>query len=316
MKICFTSYHKYPGSLYGVASHSVHDNIVKGLVELGHDVFYHLKEAPEVALPEGVKYTPSRIKGADIYQINEGELDANLDIDVPWVRSIHCDVRIKGYPLDIKKPNWIYVSKTLAQLYGSDRFALNGIDPDEFIYSDVKSDYLFFIVGGLARAKMKGLERAFVIAEKSGIKLKIAGSSQDENEIEQFRRLCNSRNAEFCGPVYGKQKAELFAGAKAVLFPSRYNEACPLVILESLMSGTPVISTSNGACPELLNEDVGFICNNEDDYLQALEQVDSIQSKKCRAYAINNFHYLDMAKSYVSQYEYELGKCPTLNQYL
>ena len=308
MKIYFSSYHKYPGRLHGVASHAVHDNLVKGLGELGHEVYYHLKEKPDRPLPSGVIYTDTRAIGADIYHINDGDLEDVFDDKFPWVRILHCDVRLHGYELDICKDNWIYVSETLANLYGSSRFVHNGINPDEFIFSETKDDYLFFIVGGVNRAEMKGVEEALSIAEKCGIRLKVAGSSDDKVELELFKSFCEKRGAEFCGPVYEKQKAELFAGAKALLFPSKFNEACPLVISESLVSGTPVIASANGANPELLTDDVGFICHTEQDYLDAVSAVDSIKPSKCRAYALEHFHYLKMAKNYVLQYEHELER--------
>ncbi len=308
MKIHFSSYHRYPGRLYGVASHSVHDNIVKGLSELGHEVWYSLKEPPEVPLPEGVIYTPDRIKDADIYHINNNSFEDLPEENIPWVKVVHCDVRIQGYELDLCQDNWIYVSKTLAKLYDSERYVRNGINPAEFIYSDVKDDYLFFLVGGLGRAEMKGLEMAMTVAEKTGTKLKIAGTSNDPVELEKFGEYCKSRGVTFCGPVHGQKKAELFAGAKAVLFPSKYNEACPLVIAEALMSGTPVISSDNGACPELLTNKVGFVCHEELDYLKAIDNIDSIQNIDCRNYALENFHYLRMAEQYAEQYEFELGK--------
>lgn len=312
MKIYFSSYHKYPGRLHGVASHSVHDNIVKGLCELGHQVFYHLKESPELPLHEGAIYTDTRHVKADIYHINDGNIEDVYD-DFPWVRVLHCDVRLHGYELDICKDNWIYVSKTLASLYDSNRFVLNGINPEEFIYSETKDDYLFFIVGGVSRAEMKGVEEALSIAEKSGCTLKIAGSSNDKVELEIFRSFCEKRGAIFCGPVYGKEKAELFAGAKALLFPSRFNEACPLVVSESLMSGTPVIASANGANPELLNDTLGFICKNESDYLTAIDSLDRIKPVDCRNYALKHFHYLEMAKNYVLQYQYELERFKVSN---
>lgn len=308
MRIYFSSYHKYPGRLYGVASHSVHDNIVRGLGELGHEVWYHLKERPVRKLPEGVRYCSNRIANADIYHINDGDLEDSPSQHIPWVRVLHCDVRIKGYDLNIRKDNWIYVSQTLARLYNSDRYVVNGIDPDDFIYSESKGDYLFFIVGGLQRAEMKGLEIALRVAKKSGVELKIAGTSNDTRELERFAQFCKDRGVTFCGPVYGQKKAELFAGARALLFPSKYNEACPLVISEALMSGTPVISSMNGACPELLNDKVGFLCKYEEDYLEAIDGLGRIQASDCRKHAMEHFHYLKMAQEYVLQYEYELEK--------
>lgn len=308
MKISFSSYHKYPGSLYGVAAHAVHDYIVKGLCELGHEVWYHLKEKPERTLPEGAVYSKNRLNNADIYHINDGSLEEESEKGIPWVRALHSDIRLNGFSLDIAHDNWIYVSKTLANLYGSDRYVLNGIDPNDFVYSATKDDYLFFIVGGLQRAEMKGLEMALAVAEKSGRELKIAGSSEDQSELEKFESFCKKRGVDFLGPVFGQKKADVFAGAKALLFPSKYNEACPLVIAESLMSGTPVIASSNGAIPELLDEKVGFVCDDISDYLSAIDNIDSISHDDCRTYAMKHFHYLDMAKGYLAQYEYQLGR--------
>jgi len=307
MRISFSSYHKYPGSLHGVAAHSVHDNIVKGLCELGHEVWYHLKEQPQVTLPDGAIYSKERRDNADIYHINDGSLEEESDKGIPWVRALHSDIRLNGFTLDIAHENWIYVSKTLADLYGSDRYVLNGVDPKDFVYSETKDDYLFFIVGGLQRAEMKGLEMALEVADKSGIELKIAGSSQDQSELDKFQSFCEKRNVTFLGPVFGQEKADLFAGAMALLFPSKYNEACPLVISESLMSGTPVIASTNGAIPELLNDKIGFVCNDISDYMTALDSIGTIEPNECRTYAMEHFHYLKMAKGYAAQYEYELA---------
>lgn len=56
------------------------------------------------------------------------------------------------------------------------------------------------------------------------------------------------------GPVYGPQKAAFFRGLDVFLFPTRYvNEAQPLVVLEALAAGIPVLATNRGC----IAEDVG-----------------------------------------------------------
>ena len=308
MKIYFSSYHSYPGNLYGVASHSVHDNLVKGLAELGHDVWYHLKDKPETELPPGVKYTSTWKNDVDIWHINDGDLKDAPKTDIPWVKILHCDIRIKGLPLNLSRKNWIYVSETLAELYQSRRFVHNGIDPSNFIYSETKDNYLFFLVGGVNRAHMKGIDIALSVAQKAGMKLKVAGTSTDEDQLLEFKNMCERSGAHFVGSVHGLEKAELFAGARALLFPSRFNEACPLVVLEALMSGTPVIASNNGALPELINSKVGMLCAEEDDYLLAIDRIDELKAEDCRKYALDNFHYSKMASAYVEQYKEELVK--------
>ncbi len=39
------------------------------------------------------------------------------------------------------------------------------------------------------------------------------------------------------------------------------------------MSGTPVICSDKGACPEIITRDVGFVCRYEPDYLNAIRKV-------------------------------------------
>ena len=93
------------------------------------------------------------------------------------------------------------------------------------------------------------------------------------------------------------------AGAKALLFPTQWNESFGLVMAEALMSGTPVISSSNGACPELITPDVGWICNGPEDYARAILRAHEVAPAKCREKAMRDFHYRRMAVEYVVKYE-------------
>ena len=163
-------------------------------------------------------------------------------------------------------------------------------------------------MGGVDRAIPKGLDIAFAIAKATGIELRVAGSTKNPHKMEAFKALCEKNKAIFMGAVYGERKAELFAGAKALLFPSRYNEACPLVIAEALMSGTPVIASDCGANPELIDEKIGFICSNLSAYIRAINQVGKIDPAKCRERAMDKFHYHVMAKGYVQEYKKEIEK--------
>lgn len=51
MRICFSAGHPYPGKLQGKAIPALHDNLVLGLAEAGHTVFYHLPAEPALPLP-------------------------------------------------------------------------------------------------------------------------------------------------------------------------------------------------------------------------------------------------------------------------
>jgi glycosyltransferase involved in cell wall biosynthesis len=188
---------------------------------------------------------------------------------------------------------------------------LNGVDPDACIYSDTKQDYIMFM-SSMDWEMQKGLDIALSLAARYRFRLVVAGTGNNYKRIVRVQTLCRQIGATYVGDVRGKRKAELLAGAKAFLFPTRVNEAFGLGMAEALMSGTPVICSNNGACPELITPDVGFICRDDREYVAALRNVANISPKACREKALREFHYQRMAADYVSEYEKELAARPTV----
>ena len=306
MKIYLSSGHRYPGRLHGVASHAVHDWLAKGLGELGHRVFYHLEEQPGESLPEGVSWCDHIPPEVDVVHINHGPEDQVPATGKPWVRIEHSYPKWRGQAEDLAMPNWIYVSQTHAELCGSQRYVYNGIDPADFIYSATKDDYYLFLFTHLRRAQQKGLDVALELARKTGIELRIAVADDDARALRVFEEKCRAQGAVPVGEVRGVRKAELLAGARALLFPSQWPEPFGLVLAEALVSGTPVIGSDKGAIPELMSSEVGFVCGEEADYINAIANIDRIEPEACRALAIERFHYLQMAGGYIGEYEAEI----------
>lgn len=307
MRIYLSSGHRYPGWRYGVASNVVHDRLARGLSELGHEVRYHLKDFGEERLPEGIEPVTRSRGDEDILHINHTYVADKPETKLPWVRAVHSDLLDQGVPRDTAKPNFIFVSRTIAQLHESDRFVRNGIDPAEFIYSETKGDHFLFIVSGdIQKARRKGLDIAFWIAKESGFPLVVAGGSGEPREMAAYGDLCRSNGAVFVGIVHGERKAELFTAAKALLFPTQINEAFGLPVAEALMSGTAVIASNNGAMSELLDPAGGFVCADESAYLNAVANLGRIRPQDCRRLALERFHYLSMAQGYVREYQREI----------
>jgi glycosyltransferase involved in cell wall biosynthesis len=290
------------------ASCRVLDCLAKGLAELGHTVFYFLEQGAAVPPAPGVTLVGGPAPAVDIIHVQVEELVDKIGTQgTPWVRTCHVDVQVKGLDRTVAKENWIYVSRTLAETYGSDRYVLNAVDPSEFLYSETKDDYLLFVCG-LERAMNKGLDVALGLASQLGFRLIVAGSSWDAPLVDHIAGLCREHGAEYVGEVYGVRKAALFAGAKALLFPTKWNEAFGLVMIEALMSGTPVICSNNGACPEIISPEVGFVCANEKEYIEAVERIGEISPTACREKAMRDYHYLRMARDYVREYEREIAR--------
>jgi len=316
MRVEFCSnFHRYPAALAplgdrGQAGYRVLDLIAKGVAELGHDVSYCLPRGLLAPLPRGVAHTTALSFDADVFHYQNGNLEDDVTDtgEVPWVRTCHTDLQVRNVSRTVAKPNWVFVSRTLADTYGSNRYVLNGVDPEELIYSETKEDYAVFMCD-LRRAYNKGFDVALDLCRELGFRLIVAGGSVDAADIATLREAAAGANVEFRGEVWGSEKAELLAGARALLFPTRINEAFGLVIAEALMSGTPVITSDLGACPELVSSDVGFVCGSMDDYRRAFADIGLIEPRRCREKAMLDYHYLRMAEGYVREYEREIAGC-------
>jgi glycosyltransferase involved in cell wall biosynthesis len=322
MRLLISSTHRYP-ALTEIGSgllpkpfpsgsgFLVHDLMVKGLAELGHEVFYLLRSGADKKPPEGVTVVSEPTNDVDVlHTISDRDLDlveARQARRKPWVTTCHLDPRARGHERATTTNNWIFVSRTLARLYGRDRYVLNGIDPAEYIFSETKDDYLLFMSTmdwGLA----KGLDVVLSLSARMGFKLVVAGTGKDQASINQVAEMCRNVKADYVGDVRGKAKAELLAGARAFLFPTKLDEAFGLGMVEALMSGTPVICSDRGACPEIISPDVGIVCREESDYVAAVDQIAAISPQACRDKAILEYHYQQMAASYVVEYEKEIER--------
>ena len=324
MRILLSSNHRYPGAPKtgsglrpkpwpSGSGFVVHDLIAKGLAELGHEVFYRLPEGAEEPLPKGVRLVDDLVADVDIVHTMRGrdhELLGKAEArGIPSVVTCHLDPTVPGRLMpDLILDNWIFVSRTLARSLGRQRYVLNGIDPSEYQYSETKQDYFLFIAS-MDWAHHKGLDLALDLSRKLGFRLVVAGSAKTQSTIEEIARRCLGAGADYLGDVRGREKAALFANARSLLFPTQVNEAFGLAIAEALMSGTPVICSSHGACAELVTPDVGFVCRTELDYDEAFARLETIAPASCRATALAKFHYLRMARDYLREYAIEISRC-------
>jgi len=321
MRVMLSSEHQYPSS-NGISSgrhprefssgsgHHLHDLLAKGLSELGHEVLYLLPRGAAAPLPPGVSLISEPDGRADIYHTIAFEDQAVVEYmesrAKPWVTTCHLDRRTGQDAERIAGRNCIFVSETLARSRGGSRYVHNGLDPADYVYSETKDDYFLFM-SAMERAWQKGLETAFAIAQRAEVQLVVAGTAGTYEFIQEMASVCERNRAKYVGDVRGAEKAELFAGAKAFLFPTKLNEAFGLVMVEALLSGTPVICSANGACPEVIGPEVGFVCDEPADYHAAVARLGQIKPAACRAFALERYHYLRMAAGYVKEYEAELA---------
>jgi len=311
VRVLLTADHRYPASRFpsrgaGRASARVLDLLARGLAELGHTVLYALEGGEDTPLPEGVVAAMER-DAARVDVVHHQRItpyEKGGAIGRPWVRTIHADLFAAGYDRArlAVSDNWIYVSRALAGTFGSERWVHNGVDPAELIYSPTKGHDLLFM-GALDRAWEKGLDLALDVAAAVGRRLVIAGSAASADAQAQVEAMSRGHDVLFAGEVAGEAKAELLAHARALIAPSRAPEAFGLVCVEALLSGTPVICTDQGGLPEIVTSDTGFVCRSREELIAAADAIDTIDPQRCGAHALERFHYLRMAESYVKEYE-------------
>jgi glycosyltransferase involved in cell wall biosynthesis len=304
------SFGRHPKEFSSGSGHHLQDLLARGLNEAGHEVLYYLPRGAAKPLPPGIQLISKPDIDVDVYHNMAFRYDDVIqhmeDQGVPWVTTCHVDRSTRSEPGWNITRNWIFVSRTLARSQGSARFVLNGIDPGDFVYSAVKQDYLLFI-SAVERAWDKGLDMALAVSQSTGRQLVVAGTAGGYPLINRMADVCREHGARYVGDVQGSKKADLFAGAAGMLFPTKLNEAFGLVIIEALMSGTPVICSSNGACSEIVTPEVGFVCNELDEYVAAVGRLHEIRPEACRNLAMERYHYRRMTADYVKEYEAEIA---------
>jgi glycosyltransferase involved in cell wall biosynthesis len=132
------------------------------------------------------------------------------------------------------------------------RADLPGID------SPGKEDY-FLYCGRLSSEK--GVDLAIKALEiNPNLKLKIAGSGEEENNLRFLgQEAMKTGRLQFLGWQEGKKLADLIASARAVIIPSRWLENFPLIALEALSLGTPIIAANIGGLAEIVNNNNGCL---------------------------------------------------------
>lgn len=124
----------------------------------------------------------------------------------------------------------------------------NGINVDEFVSRNNDEGYgLYF--GRLS--KEKGVE-TLLEAHKTlgnGLALKLVGTGPMEDELRSMYP-----EAEFLGYKEGDQFRDIISQCAFVVVPSEWYENCPMVVLEAMAMGKPVVGSRIGGIPEQIED--------------------------------------------------------------
>jgi len=177
----------------------------------------------------------------------------------------------------------------------------NGLELQEYPFSKFKDEYFIFVA---ALTPSKGAHIAAQLANKLKIRLLIVGPLRDKEYFEKLIKPQLGKYVEYVGEVEEKKKRELLARARALLFPVLREEFFGLNVIEALASGTPVIAFNRGAMPELiLHGKVGFLAHSLHEFAKFINEIEKLDPRECREYALQKFSAEAMALRYVKLYE-------------
>jgi glycosyltransferase involved in cell wall biosynthesis len=171
----------------------------------------------------------------------------------------------------------------------------NYFDLEDFEFSAQKDDYFLF----LGRVNTgKGIHIALQIVEEVGGRLMIAGAGEIPEKPTRTARPI-SEYAEWVGLIGPEKRKRLMARAKATLAPSTFMEPFCGVQVESMLSGTPVISSDWGAFAEYnIHGVTGYRCRTFEHFTWAARNIHRIDPHACRNWAEHNFSLERVADMY------------------
>jgi glycosyltransferase involved in cell wall biosynthesis len=188
-----------------------------------------------------------------------------------------------------------------------DKVIHHGIDEKIFSFNNNPGDN-FAILGRIIEGK--GYDDAIKVAEKAGVKIKVAGYkpgyvTTDDYYNKIMKMIEDYAAADFVGKVEREEVPKYFGAAKATLFPIKWPEPFGLVMIESMACGTPVIAYDNGAVKEIVTDgETGFVVpsGDIDAMVDAVKKIDSIDRSKCRERVTKLFTFDKMVDSYLDYY--------------
>jgi glycosyltransferase involved in cell wall biosynthesis len=180
----------------------------------------------------------------------------------------------------------------------------NSIDVDSFPFKRGKDDYLLYM-GRLTPEKPPHL--AVEAARRAGMRIVIAGKMAMPWEHEYFERhlepLLDGEMAIYIGEADAGTKRQLFAGARGLLLPLRWEEPFGLVMAEALACGTPVVAFRRGAAPEIIVDgENGFLVEDVDGMVEAVGRLEAIDPLECRRSVEERFSPAALADRYLAVY--------------
>jgi glycosyltransferase involved in cell wall biosynthesis len=152
----------------------------------------------------------------------------------------------------------------------------NYFDAADFEYSENKSDYVLYL-GRVT--ELKGITTCIRATEAAGVRLIIAG----QGRLSDIGYTETPAHVTELGYADQALRRELMRDARALIIATTYLEPFGGVVVEALLSGTPIITPFFGAFEEINQHGVtGFKCHTLRDFKNAILNAHNISPVNCR----------------------------------
>jgi len=167
-----------------------------------------------------------------------------------------------------------YVVKRIRRIYNREAEVVFGpASIEKYLCVERKPSDFYLFFGQLA-----GYKRADIAIEacvKSGRKIVVAGSGAKKKDIKKYAK---TGLVTFKGRVCDEEVKELFASAKALLFPG--TEDLGLIPIEANAAGCPVIAYRDGGALDTIKEGVTGLFFDEQNYASLIKAIDQFESSQ------------------------------------
>jgi glycosyltransferase involved in cell wall biosynthesis len=182
----------------------------------------------------------------------------------------------------------------------------HGIDLDEFAIDPSPGEHLLFF--GRIHPD-KGTAHAIEVARRCGRRLDIAGIIQDEQYFrEEVAPHVDGKQVRYLGAVDASVRAEVLAGAHALLHLIDFDEPFGYSVVEAMACGTSVIANSRGSMGELIAHAVtGFLVEDIDSAVAAVASAGELDRRRIAELAADRFTAAAMIDKYIQVYRDVIG---------
>ncbi|MED3509505.1 glycosyltransferase [Bacillus velezensis] len=230
-------------------------------------------------------------------------------LNTPVVSTLHNTTSYKDYFKGtyqlFPKLKYVAVSKAQQEMLKSEGLNIincqyYGIPTEQYLFSEKQGDYLAYY-GNVDYNY--GIHIAIKVSKRVGIPLKIGGPFDRDYFRQTITPYIQTGNIEYVGELDRFSRQNFIAGAVASIYPVLFDEPFSLPFIESMACGTPVISFQTSFANEAISHgQTGFIVDNTNEMIEAIDKISSIQRSSCRYFVKQHFDIEQMVDGYVKIY--------------